>query len=824
MRRFGKALFMILVLPVVFSAVPAVAAEISGVVLGPNEVRLPGVRVTVTNTDTGAIYQTTTDDSGHYQAPGLAAGTYSVTAVLSGFRSVTREEVVVDADATAGVDLSLKPEIAKTILVTATRRKTDVQSTAAAITAVSGEQLEEQGKNTVTDFISGVAGVTASGETGDSNRVIIRNIATSIDEAGGATTATYLDDFPISNSDMAPAIQLVDINRVEVLRGPQGTLFGRSAMGGVVRYIPNKPDPKKFSAGFNTYLSTTTDGGANYSVQAFANVPITDNLAVRLVGYNVQNDGFIDNVELNIPDYNDDSTVGGRFALHWDASDRFSLDLIYLNQSFKGGQSRVTTTWDPGDLNVAGDEGPDVPYDLHARTAMGGLRAKTGRDHEFLNLKLKYDFDSFTATFLATRIKSQTLWNVDEKEYVDLRAGALPYLTNPKRENDMNVLELRLVSSTKGFLDWMAGVYYEDKDMHNPMVQPYYGPDQLLFGFFPLTDGVIAVKQHSDASGKEKAFYGELGFNFTSDTRLLLGYRYADIEYGIIWNETSGFFDVMQGFDQWVGIPFDTQDNVSTYKVSLEHDFSHDVFGYAQASSGYRRGGFNMPTIISEFSTYDPDSLWNYELGLKTTWLDGLLRANIAAYYIDWTDIQLVVQDPITFARTTQNVGKAHVPGVEIGLDYFVNENLRFFANGSYSDPQLDKDVPPSINPTTGELVYTGRKGDRLPGSAKEQFSFGCNWEQPFGNGLKIFANGMYRYIGDRLNDFNLDLDVALPAYSVTDLRVGISHRSGWSLALFADNVFDKVVGYSIIRAGSAFEMVPTNRPRTVGVNVIYNF
>ena len=824
MRGLVKALFVIVVLPVVFFAVPAVAAEISGVVLGPDAIPLPGVRVTVTNTNTGASYEATTDDVGRYRVPGLAAGTYSVTAVLSGFHRGTRDEVVVDADGSSGVDLSIKPEIAETIVVTATRRETDVQSTAAAVTAVSGVELAELGKYQITDFISAVPGVTASGEGGESNRVIFRNVATSIDEPGRATTATYFDDFPISTSDMVPPIRLVDMDRVEVIKGPQGTLFGRSAMGGIVRYIPNKPSTEGFSAGFNTYLSSTTDGGTNSGLSAFANVPITDNFAFRVVGYKYEDGGFIDNVELDIPDHNDESTVGGRIALRWEATERFSLELNYLNQSFEGASTWVTTTWDPGDLDVAGDEGPDIPYDLGARTAMGGIESKKGRDHEFWNLKLEYELDSFTATFLATRTESETVWEVDEKEYVDFRAGALPYLTDPEIETQTDVLELRLVSSTDGFLDWMAGVYYEDEETHVAMVQPYYGPDQLLYGFIPMTDGVIAISQKSNETGSERAVYGELGLNFTQDTRLLFGYRNSHIKYGILWTEASGFFDVLQGFDQWVGIPFDTQDNVSTYKVSLEHSFNQDLFGYALASSGYRRGGFNMPTIVSKFSAYDPDTLWNYEVGLKMTSLDGLLRTNIAAYYLDWRDIQLVVQDPITFARETQNVGKAHIAGVELGVDYFVNENLRFFAGGSYSDPQLDEDVPPSIDPLTGGLVYTGRKGDRLPGSATETFSVGFNWEQPFGNGMKVLANGIYRYVGDRLNDFNLDLDVALPAYSLTDLRLGISHRSGWSAALFANNVFDEAVPYSIIRAGSAFEIVPTNRPRTVGLNFFYNF
>jgi len=433
-----------------------------------------------------------------------------------------------------------------------------------------------------------------------------------------------------------------------------------------------------------------------------------------------------------------------------------------------------------------------------------------------------YDFDGFNATFLATHGNSDLYSLLDDREYVDIHSGSIDLVDDFKRSSD--VYELRFVSSTHGFLDWIAGAYYEDTENDAFINDTYHGPDQLLFGFFPLTDGAVAINQKSKRTTKESAFYGELGFNFTKHTRLLLGYRYSDVDWKVRYSEANGFFDVWQGFDQWVGNIFGVQENVSTYKISLEHRFNRDLFGYALASSGYRPGGVNPPTAISEFSTYGSDTLWNYELGLKKNWLGGLLATNISLYYIDWTDIQLVVQNPITFARETKNAGKAHIPGVELSVDYFVNENLRFFGGASFSDPELGEDVPPSIDPSTGELFYTGRKGDRLPGSAKTQFSVGFNWKQPIGHGMKIFANGMYRYVGDRLNDFNTDLDVKLSAYSLTDLRFGISYRDVWSLALFADNVFDEAIEYSIIHESATFDAIPTNRPRTIGLNFIYNF
>jgi len=712
------------------------------------------------------------------------------------------------------------------VIVTATRRETGIQTTAVSISAFSGAKLEEFGKTNLTQFIDAVPGVTSVDAGGGSNRIIFRNIATSTQEAGSATSATYFDDFALNNPGRGmPEIRLVDMERVEVLKGPQGTLFGRSAMGGIVRYISNKPNTEEVLGGFNGYLSSTTDGGNNYGGHGYFNYPISESLAVRVVAYTYQNDGFIDNVELGVKDVNDEDTKGARIALHWDATEKFSLDLTYLNQSTESAFSDVTTTRDPGDLDVAGDEGPDVPFDIDTRTSIAGTLNEHEPDYELLNLKLEYDFNTFTTTFLATRINTELGWVFDEREYVDLRAGTLPDLNGsgdsgfPSSETETDVLELRLVSSSDGFLDWIAGLYYEDSKTDYQQFTTYFGPPgQVFFGFIPVFEGMPpALDSVGETTGHEEAFYGELGLNFTADTRLLLGYRRSDVEYGTLTTQANGFFEVLTGSDLLVGMPFDTQEDVNTYKLSLEHTFTEDIFGYALASSGYRRGGFNLPNPFfgTPLTTFDSDTLWNYEIGMKSTWLDGRLVANVSAYLLKYDDIQLTVQDPVTFNRTTENVGKADIPGIELGVQYLMNENLSFGFAGSLSNPELKEDVPGGVS---------GKKGDRLPGSANESFSFTINYDRPLSNGMGLFASAFYRYVGDRLNDFNLDLDVKLPSYSLTDLRLGINHPKGWSVALFADNVFDEAIIYNIDRQGPFFESVPTNRPRTVGLNFIYNY
>ena len=708
------------------------------------------------------------------------------------------------------------------VVVTATRRATSIQETAISMEAISGSDLEDKGYIGIDQFIDQVPGITAiSGGGAFANRIIIRNVATSTQESGSPVIATYFDDFSVSGMfSGSNALRLVDMDRVEVLKGPQGTLFGRSAMGGIVRYISNKAQTDSVEGGFNTYYSNTADGGDNAGGHAFLNQPISDTLAVRFVGYNYSNAGFIDNVELGTKDVNDEDIQGGRIAVHWDATDALSVDFTYLNQSLDAAPNYVSTTRDPGDLNVAGDEGPDVPFDLDARTQLVGIEREWGFDQEIVNLKVGRDFDSFTATFLATQISSEDSNIDDYREFVYVTSGcACDYLEPGHAPNteDTDIYELRLVSSGDNFIDWIAGVYYEDGKHDASQQNRMLGPDQVLYGFWPVTDGDIAIDSDFGSKGSETAVYGELGFNFTEQTNLTVGYRRSEVEFSNVTTKADGFFlqPPFNNDQEFVGQVFASEEDVSTYKVALSHSYTDDIFVYATAASGYRRGGVNSPTINSPFSTFDSDTVWNYEAGVKSTWMDGALLANVSVYLVDYDDIQLTVQDQVTYSRGTKNVGKAEISGVEFTMAYQFNDYFDMSVAGSFSSPELQEDVPGGDS---------GKKGDRLPGSAEENFALTANWNQPIRDGLDFYAMATTKYVGARLNDFNLDLDVELPSYNLTDLRIGVRSSEGYTISLFAHNVFDEKVNYKIDRQGPTFESVNTNRPRTMGVNVAYNF
>lgn len=826
--KFNKIAFLFLMLFLSPQFLMAQTGSVKGTVTDQQGEALPGVNIIVDGTSLGI----STDSKGAYLLNNVPVGEQNLKVSFIGFKPITKSVNITEGK-TLELSFTLKEDAftLQNVEVTATRRTTNIQTTPASISAITGVQLDEQGVVDITQFIDAVPGVT-SVSNGSVNRIIFRNIATSTQETGSPMSATYFNDFPISGiASQVPAIRMVDMERVEVLKGPQGTLFGRSAMGGIVRYIANKPNTKKITAGVNTYISNTTDGGMNFGGHAYLNLPITKKMAIRAVGYGYNNSGFIDDVELDIPDFNKEKTWGGRLAFHWAPTDKFTVDATYLKESMQNSYAAVTTTRDPGDLNIAGDEGPDVPFDIKARTAIAGTLPEQSPNCDFYNLKLEYDFNYFTTTLLATHTKNQINWAFDQRERLDVRSGTIVDMIlddKPTSVEESNVLELRLVSPSDKFIDWIAGFYYDDSKSDGHQYTPYFGPDQLMWGFLPLTDGAVGLDTESEGTSGEMAFYGEVGFNLPTNTRFLLGYRRSDVKYSNVTTKAEGFFNDLMGEGEYVGKVYKTEEDVNTYKVAIEQPFNKDIFAYALAASGYRPGGYNRPTPISEFSTYDSDKLWNYELGLKTTWLGGQLRANVAAYMLKYDDIQLSVQDPVTFARETKNVGKAQVLGVEFGLNYVLNEYLQFGFSGSLSNPELLEDIPPShedldFDGTPETYVYTGRKGDKLPGSATESFSFSVNFDTPINNNLNIFANANYKYVGKRLNDFNTDLDVELPAYQLVNMRAGVNHSSGLSIALFADNLLDEAIIYNIDRQGSAFESVPTNRPRTIGINLSYN-
>ena len=697
------------------------------------------------------------------------------------------------------------------IVVTATKRATNLQDTAMSISVLTGGAMEKRGITNITEFLSTIPGVSMGDQSPGRPLINMRGVTTSNTSEGRATTSVYLDDFPLALK--ARDIRLLDVERVEVLKGPQGTLYGQSAMGGVIRYITGKPNMDRISGRATAYVSNTAHSdGANYGVNGHINLPLTDNLAIRLVGYHFDNDGFVD-VKGFAPqkDANTENTTGGRFALRWTPTESTTLDFVYLNQSIKTGSDlRVSETFS---LVPTVPEITLQPIDLSNPTDQNASPRLT--EDEIFNVKLEVDFDSFNLSLMAAHKKLIDNRNSQQGGYLDLSQSQ----ANQKLRIKTNIktLEARLVSNNDGddFFDWIAGVWYEDFDSTTSNFIDFGGPDASFYGFFPLTEGFVLSDMVLNDTSTEIAFYGEVSAHFSDRVTLTLGYRYSDVE--IDQNIIKAVGPLAGAQAALLGVKQAVQENVSTFKANLEYTLSDDILLYGQASSGYRAGGFNAanPVAGTDPSAYKSDTLWNYELGARTTWLHGRLRANVTAYHIDWSNIQLTTElvGSSGNALITANSGKAKVDGVEVELDYNISDTLTFGVNYSYLDGVLKQDVP-----TAGALA-----GDRLPGSAKNTYSIRAGYESSISDNLDLSVRLTHKYIGSRLSTLGAGGSVQtaslIPSYNTTDVRFTISHVNGIEVSLFVNNIFDNI-GITWIENVPLQTRRSITQPRIIGLNI----
>lgn len=732
------------------------------------------------------------------------------------------------------------------INITATRRATNIQLTGHSVTAVAGSHLVNRGHSHIGDFIDSVPGVAATADGPNATQIVIRNVATDVGQEGRrSTTAVYWDDIAIRDDGLLrPAalnIRLVDMKRVEILKGPQGTYFGRGAMGGVVRLIPNHPDPGIFEGGVYGYASSVADGGFNKGGNGYLNIPIADTLAVRLVGYSYQDAGFLDNIELGQQNYDKENTWGGRIALRWQPNDSFVADLTYLNQYVKGALSRVTTT--------RAADGTAIPYDIKGRQNIGAILPTDTNSREIWGLRLRQDFSQFHVKLQAARSRYQASTVFDMRESFGLTTGCVcSFLENGDNDTGGNdTLEVRFVSSNDGAIDWLAGLYYEKSAQSYRQLTQLFDEDPQRLVYRQRTDGIAIYDFEEDFLAKETAIYGEVGLNIGAGTRLSIGFRRSHLTSQTELVRADGLWDgldtdsaelngaLMDWRDHlinqtplvrpgsiWaqlessnselVGSAFKETNNNNAYKFSFEQRFSGNLFAYATTSSGYRRGGVNLPRLGVPFSTFKPDTVWGYELGVRSNWFDGRFTANVSAYRVDFSDIQLEV---CNCAVTTENVGRARMQGIEYSAGLQVTDYLGITFSGSFSDAKLLEDVPNGVQ---------GKKGDRFPGTMTENFSATADWQLPIGGGHNVTSSVSYRYVGPRLNDFGPADASKAPAYQLVDLQLGFRTESGYRLSLFVNNLFDEAIAYYVAKQGANFESVPTNRPRTVGIGFSYDF
>jgi len=718
------------------------------------------------------------------------------------------------------------------IQVTASRRASTVQEAPINITALDSDVMKEQNISKLTDIARFVPGLSIPEQGRGGNNIIVRGLNTNHTgpDSDGGTVATYFGEIPL-----AVDVRLVDVERVEVLIGPQGTLYGAGTLGGAIRYIPNKAslDETSFSFTADAFSGAESDdiGGESSFV---VNVPlINDELAVR-ASFNHYNDpGFIDyNYVIKeggvsnpdnladtrkVEDANGEKVTTSRIALRWTPTDEVDATLTYLHQKgeFEG---RSTTSYQAlGPTNPLRDQ--IGKYENAAR-----YEEPDENTDQLLNLDLTVDL-GFAELVSATGFSKHK--NVGNRDQTDLLYSLnYSYETFPsfsaytrETEDDESLTqEIRLVSQGESALSWIVGGYY-NKATDNGGYSAEYTPG---YGDFAGLSSPGDLEYLSFGSGEtvEKALFGELSYQINDKLNVTVGARFYEYEIEASSAVSIAYWDdaVIPGtLDFAPGEIQSTKDSGdgNLFKFNVSYKFTEDIMAYATVSEGFRLGGTNgiaacpdpLPgnqivcALPDEFS-YEPDTTTNYELGFKSTWLNNRFYLNATLFSVDWDNAQ------VSSAATengnqpyTTNAGTANSQGVEILTRAMLTDNITAFATYAYAKAELTSDViglfdesllgDPDVSPAL-LAEYSGFDGDRLPASPEQQFSMGVNYTQDIFDDKVLDVVYGLTYQSDILTRTGLRNEgEKISGYALSNLSATISAES-WSVTLYVDNMFDK--------------------------------
>jgi outer membrane receptor protein involved in Fe transport len=724
----------------------------------------------------------------------------------------------------------------ETITVTATRREETVQDVPINVSAVSGYDIEQQGIRSLAQLSQWVPGlyIVNQGSRG-TGRIVARGLnadplsaAEALGNDGGRMVATYLGEIPIYID-----LKLNDMERVEVLLGPQGTLYGAGTMSGAIRYIPIKPlDRTEINVRGNGFGYADSDGtGGDGGITV--NLPISDTWAFRGTYDYLDDPGFIDydyvvrEVGVSNPsavtnpvdraantkehaDANGEETQSGRAALRWTPNDGIDATLTYYFQ-FMDSKGRNSNSSD----SIGTDD-----YVSAAR-----VLEPNNRDNQLISLEVTADlgFAQLTSATGGSRYeengqRDQTDFLIGLEYSYELFPNFTAY-THEHEKNDTFTQELRLVSNSTGKWNWIVGGFYQDAQ--NEATSKEFTP---LYDAFAVANlGGVALRpdsleyiQDDKEDLTESAIFGEVGYYITEAWQITVGARWYKYELDIKSAVDFPFFNtVFDGAppDQII-LNYDSSgqdDNGDLYKFNTSYQFAADLLGYVTISEGYRIGGSNgvgacpdpLPATqigcgLPNELQYAPDQTTNYEIGAHSTWLEGRLTLNGDVFYMDWDKPQIGGATENGLLPIKKNGSGAESYGGELSFNWLVSERLAVRGSYSYVKAELTDDAPnlvTTINPpgfqsTVGYV--DGESGDRLPGSPEHQGNVFVSYTIPVFNGYELELNYGATAISDVLTRVGeKGFGESLDGYVMQDIGATLS-RDEWTLTLYAMNVFNE--------------------------------
>ncbi|MDP3368483.1 MAG: TonB-dependent receptor [Brevundimonas sp.] len=682
------------------------------------------------------------------------------------------------------------------VVITAQKREELLREVPQSVTAITRETLERIQANDFSDYVGRVPGLTVVGDQPGNQRLTLRGLST-----GGisSTVGAYVDETPFGSSTslvnagvLALDLDPFDIQRVEVLRGPQGTLYGAGALGGVIKYVTVEPSPADFEARVRATAEHTDDGEASWAMRGVVNVPMGDRAALRVSGLKRSQGGYVDDPARGENDINDVETSALRASFLLDATESLTFRASAFVQKIESGaQSGVAYFQNPLEP-VAGDldqfrlfsEQSDVTYRLYNATV---------------------DWDLNWADLV-----SSTSWSeLEQYRELDgtLQVGLPSFLGNNLSQEKFTQ-EIRLVSPGSDRLEWVAGLFYTKEE---GVI------DQEVF-FGPPPGTVSGLTARIDSDYEELAAFGQLTFKFSPRFDISLGARHASNDQTAV---QSGSIVIPGGES--------SSEEATTFSIAPRFRVNDQTMFYARVATGYRPGGPNILGVASVIpATFESDTTTNYEVGVKTNLVPGLLSLDAAAFRVDWEDIQLVVFDGTVNGNA--NGGSAETQGVEWTAALTPSDGLTILWSGAITDAVLTSDTDP--------IVVGGVNGDPLPYSPEWASTLDAEYEWRLGNGAEAYVGGTLRYVGEQSTGFpgvggflfgaN---QIQLPSYSVIDLRGGVDFGR-FAIEVYAKNIGDERgpvqfggFGQTLPdTAGSPNGDAAVLRPRTIGLSLTAGF
>jgi len=715
-------------------------------------------------------------------------------------------------------------------VVTATKRAERAQDIPQSITAFSADDMSFTGAQNFSDMVQSVPGVELRNTQAGQGQVTMRGVSemSVVNGGPGASVGYYLDELPLTMAGFFPDVASFDMARVEVMRGPQGTLFGEGSMAGTIRMIANKPDSTEFDNYVELEYSSTESGAESYAANAMLNLPlIKDKMAIRLIALANDNGGFIDQTDPSTgaviaENINDSESLGGRMALRYTPSDKLTVDAAVLYSKIEAGRRNVSTD------AMTFSSHPSVP-DFHDDDLLG------------LNLTVQYNFSfadliSSTSSFDREFKGPMDVWfTIPDVTNLNLYVAyvVLPTIPFPSPGptwitpdgvyydqvlvSDSNSQELRLVSNCDGPWQWIVGGFYKKQKQHfildadtKPAMDPaYLATLAMIFG------SDIAFLSDSNGTYEQYAGFGELSYDLSKKFTITAGGR-AFKEARDTSLTSDGYFLVANGMVPGT-INSSGDSTVFNPKLLIRYKFTDNLMSYAQYSKGFRSGGQNVFPVANIPDSYDPETLTNYEIGLKTTFWNGRARLNVAAYHMAWNDLQADLGIGVATMDAITNVGDAHSTGIDVEFSLRPVNGLTWTIGGTCLEAETDDDFV---------IAYqTVPAGTKIPKSAEVMFNTALQYNFPLTENLWGFARASYSYTGTAAN--GLGSVIEIPAYEIVNFRAGVE-RENLQLTVFVNNALDEqinlgnVAGTTDLFSGDLVNVYGS--PMTIGVSLKYSF